>query len=67
MRLTVKKALLATFDLMIVLVTNKFDHEIKTQKNIISHLQSHEQFVSHKCNHEINSFFFNVQVANNWG
>jgi hypothetical protein len=65
MRLTVKKAILATFDLMIVLVTNKFDHEIKTQKNIISDLQSHEQFVSHKCNHEINSFY--EQVANNWG
>jgi hypothetical protein len=28
-------------------------HEIKIQKSIIRQFQSHDQFVSYKCNHEI--------------
>jgi hypothetical protein len=32
-----------------------FNHEIKSLKFIISNFQFHEQFVSRKCYHEINS------------
>jgi len=64
MRLKFKKALLAAFDLMIILVTNKSIIISKLKnKSIIREFQYHEQFVSHKCNHEIKSCY--AQVANN--
>ena len=57
-----KKALLGNFDLMIVLVANKSIMRSKLKKSIIREFQSHDPFVSRKCDHEIKSSY--AQMAN---
>jgi hypothetical protein len=52
-----------SFDLMNLWLVTSLIMRLKFKKSIIREFQSHDQFVSCKCDHEIKSFY--AQMANN--